>query len=306
MSRPFAFSSLLVNNHLIGVTGDRLYINGVDSTVYQTGDQTISGNKTFAAEVVSVGFNGYYLKNPDNLGSINVYSQTLYDASNVESIIWNERHLKDTDGVQTVMWNDRLLVNSDLGIAHDWQNGVLYNLGQSPSLNHAMCVLINSGQQIVANWSDRILSGNWSSDTNPTGSGNLVNKGYLDLSASVIIKSNKIDFKTTGATAISTPSYPNHRFYVDSWSVVVSDISGIASGVSGMPIMAFGDSNTNYSGFLTGQRVSGGFAGARSLFWSPQNGMTGQLGFRITSSASGVAGSYMSGFCVYNGSYLPN
>jgi hypothetical protein len=146
------------------------------------------------------------------------------------------------------------------------------------------------------------LFGNWSTYFTPEFSGHIVNKGYLQDRASIIIRSPKVNLKTTASYSIPDSNSSERYFHVDSWELVVTNFSGITAITgSGMPVLSFGDSQSNYTGFLQNFRCSGSGIGARVIFSNPQNGTTGTLGFKVENAASGVAGSYMSGFCVYKG-----
>ncbi len=117
------------NNQVI-VTGNRI--------VYTTGNQNISGNKTFYNNVTIAG-------NSDQNITIEVERMTMQDlvngglvfefnsddeiiirdVSNVNSARFGVRKLSDAMAIDSVSWDDRNLKNSSNAVTIDWQNQII-------------------------------------------------------------------------------------------------------------------------------------------------------------------------------------
>ena len=138
--------------------------------------------------------------------------------------------LYSTDGSASVGLSDRVLFSSyyatsghsiDFGyfqlingktgserkMAASWEVGELYDAAESQSVEWMTRKLDGSGgfADIRVDWADNILSGNWKTNTVPTLSGHILNKGYFDsVSGSLgggAIPSDVV--RTTGAQSIS-------------------------------------------------------------------------------------------------------
>lgn len=85
----------------------------------------------------------------DSVGNQTIDPKNYYLISNgVTSLDWTERSVSSSDSVVSMSWEDRALLDTS----------------EIPSLN----------------WGLRTLSGNWLTNTTPTSSGHIINKGYLD------------------------------------------------------------------------------------------------------------------------------
>jgi hypothetical protein len=95
--------------------------------VYNTGDQNISGNKSFYGDILlsgannRIGKNHYISTDPDFVFIIDqanniIFSTeeyTLFDSSGVQSITWGARTLNDSVGQYALDWDNRNLTNKN-------------------------------------------------------------------------------------------------------------------------------------------------------------------------------------------------
>lgn len=172
-----------------------------------TGSQDISGVKTFysglrfgAIGVAPYGHLNDYFSYFDYSG-VRAFSQNAYNANpNIHNILvanfphtqlltFNNDYYQDGDPVETtsVNWGNRTLVNSQGNNTLLWNIGwAMYPDPGSPSMSwtDANLYINDPGapyiyQNISLDWNNRILSGNWSTNT-PTGTGHAATKGYVD------------------------------------------------------------------------------------------------------------------------------
>lgn len=129
-------------------SGDARYVN-------ITGNETVLGVKTFTGDIIAqtgIRVSGNLFVSGalvDTAGNQSVDPKSYYLISaGVASVDWAERSASDTGGTVSLSWEDRGLLDAD-------------------------------GNPSVA-WASRQLSGDWLTNTTPTTSGHIINKGYLD------------------------------------------------------------------------------------------------------------------------------
>jgi hypothetical protein len=114
-----------VNGTGVLLSGEVVNFSLPNTIVYTTGDQVISGNKSFYGDVLLTGNNnrigkGYYIETDSDF----VYIKDLYNTkilnteelnfrslNGVESLNWEGRQLVDSVGVESIEWNERYLAN---------------------------------------------------------------------------------------------------------------------------------------------------------------------------------------------------
>ncbi len=123
-------------------TGQALYnyivaVSGLDTNsniVYTTGNQNISGVKTF--------FNSIQLRPTTN----------LLDSNSTIILDTNSRLLRDSNGLGALDW-------------YDASTRILFDSSESISCNWETRLCLNSGGKINIDWQNTILSGNWNIDS---------------------------------------------------------------------------------------------------------------------------------------------
>lgn len=139
---------------ITGLSGSIGNIN-VQNAVYTTGNQLISGNKTFASP--------------------------LFDTNGNQTVDLNNRQLIDTNQFVSLNWDSKNLFN-DLGSRTlDWAGTVVYDVGGTNSLNwttrnlidnansssinwNTRQLIISDGSTVSIDWNNKIISGNWNSN----------------------------------------------------------------------------------------------------------------------------------------------
>lgn len=110
----------------------------IGNIVYTSGNQLISGFKTFGT-----GISTLYISGDSN-------NQGLIDNNGVQSVDWINRNLDDLNGVQSVSWGIRVLRDAVQNYSVEYSNRFLRDVAQN----------------YVLDWNNRILSGNWTKDGN--------------------------------------------------------------------------------------------------------------------------------------------
>ncbi len=205
---------------VLNPVGQNIYI-GNPHIIYATGNfQEINSQKIFTQQVefqagILVSAAGGQIIFDDNFAYINAQG-VAHSSNNNYSFSIEDRQLYNSNGNATVHWDYRILSsnNLDYSYALDWENGILASyLTQSYSVDWLQRYLHDDNESISANWNERtlkegpgeatslhwgnrILSGNWITNTIPTQPNHIVNKSYLDTGRFV---------RTTGYQVIEGP-----------------------------------------------------------------------------------------------------
>lgn len=172
---------------------NKTYVDGrVSNVVFQTGDQSVSGVKTFNSQVR---FDGGATGDVLTVNRLYCpFTETIIDLT-------TRQFYSISGGAVSLDWDERGLITSAGDFSIDWDNKIAYGSDGNDSLNYGL----------------RVLSGDWQTNTLPTTSGHIVNKGYLDtrLAASTSAKQKSLSvfnpasgdsvtlFYTSSATQIS-------------------------------------------------------------------------------------------------------
>lgn len=182
----------------------------VTNTVYVTGNQLVSGIKTFTSNLQlsgsgiissnatgkivllqsqlldnsqqqSVDWNKRFLIDNINNQSIAWNIRTLSDNNSVSSIDWNGRGLNDTSLMTSLNWNSRNTADGAGNLSIDWQNRSLYDNGGVIACNWNNKILTDTSNNQSLDWNNRILmGGNWYIDGSNTIISNLDNNPSID------------------------------------------------------------------------------------------------------------------------------
>lgn len=150
MPLPTALNRLLLNGHSIAATGGNFYVDGT-ALVSSTGAQNIQGQKTFANGVVANRMSGQYIyQSGASTIAIDLLNRRIQDEYGTIAISYGSggRRLNDDNGTLVLNWGVSQCYNS-LGFT-------------------------------TLDWSGRLLSGDWQTDTTPTLGTHLVNLSYFN------------------------------------------------------------------------------------------------------------------------------
>ena len=179
----FAFSNIILNEAPLSYNAGRLYING--------------NAIAFSSEVAG-GVTGLTIESGDARYVRTSGNQAITGGLKVLSGI-----LGLTGQIQIDPFNSYLYANGTISV--DWSEKSLYASDQSISVSWEDRVLGDSSEVISVDWENKIITGNWKTNTVPTLSGHILNKGYFDsVSGSLgggAIPSDVV--RTTGAQSIS-------------------------------------------------------------------------------------------------------
>lgn len=304
-------------------TGQTLYkyitgssgMSSVKNVVFATGNQTISGNKTFSAplyssldSLASIDINSRSLiKN--NAVSINWDTKVLNDSIENTSLEWDNRFLADSNIFTSVDWNNRLLYNNNNvvvadwnnallsglnGTTFDWSNGIFYGIdGNAQTINMINYQLNDNTQSLSVDWKNRELQGNWDVSNTLTVSGI-----SIDEIGNKIIKSPKIDLKSTGSYSLYTVP-DNHLFVIDSMEIITSDILSPSSA----PFIEFGNT-TSLNAYQASTQTTSNSQYSRHIFNNPQDAIPAGTILTVTINTQSTAIAHL-GFLIFKG-YLIN
>lgn len=136
---PLQFVNIHGGNLLVDHTG--IFLSGIDlknsklnnasNVIYNTGNQTISGNKSFYGDILLSGSNNrigktHYIETNDD----HVFIKDQYN----DIILSSEEYILFYDQVQSVQWAGRILSDSLGQNALDWENRNLINKNGTPVL----------------------------------------------------------------------------------------------------------------------------------------------------------------------------
>lgn len=128
-----------------------------------------------------------------NIDSIDWGNRTLVDASSNISVEWHnrilygnggmalswtQRQLYDTSELTSLDWSTRQTYDSSGFASLDWEYGAAYVTGFI-RMDWNSCALYGTGGIDTFHWNDRLLSGNWQTNTVPTLGTHLINRNYL-------------------------------------------------------------------------------------------------------------------------------
>lgn len=145
---------------IISVTGDTIVIGAnisgggssyIPNIVYTTGDQRISGIKTFNSSIPS---------KLDSLASIDPNNRYLMQSGDGENVVvdWQNQRLNGNDSSISIDWQNRTLNDSLNAIRLNWQNNLAYNYAGQTTLDWQHEQLIDHNLGISSlNWASRIL-----------------------------------------------------------------------------------------------------------------------------------------------------
>lgn len=109
-------------------TLDRFFISGDYQPkiedwrfVHRSGNESITGNKTFVGTISVATINNTGI----SLTNINVEDAILKDQLNTNSVLWQDRKLVNSNHIATVVWESGKLFNSSNVCTTDWQNRIL-------------------------------------------------------------------------------------------------------------------------------------------------------------------------------------
>lgn len=298
-------------NITISSTSSIITISGstqsISNVVYTTGNQTVSGIKTFVAGIavpfISGGNSG--LIDAEGLTSVDWTGRILRNPSNNVSIDWGNAILKDSIGSTSILWGSRVMTDGAGLYSIEWRDRLLRNVAQSISLN----------------WESNILSGNWLTDTTPSLPYHIVNYNYLTgITGSFYSISNPSGFLSTGQTGqfasnsnltATGSGLQNQINLITSWTGQTTGLyyplynpSGYLTGFnSGLYVLASSTgqfySASNPSGFITGVNLTNYITTSQTGLFYATNNPSGY----IRSSDTGVLGSTFSKVLV-TGQYI--
>lgn len=132
----------VLNNEPI-VTGNKV--------VYTTGNQTISGIKTFSNAILIAGTPGLYLSGSTiYYGAINTSpkmdfsTMVLYDDDGLPAIDWATRYLHSTTSLVTLDWASHTLIGSDSTVSLNWDSKTLISGWKANDLTTFKLILSGS------------------------------------------------------------------------------------------------------------------------------------------------------------------
>lgn len=101
------------------------------SVVLNTGNQTISGNKTFAGNIV--GGAGLLIDNGGN--TVIDWNNNLLQKSFITTLNWGNQTLMDSGSIRAISWSSRIAYDSSFNPSIDWTNRVLSGNWNIQNLN---------------------------------------------------------------------------------------------------------------------------------------------------------------------------
>lgn len=245
---PTSSGHIINKGYLDSITGS--LGGGVGSDVVRTtGNQSITGSKTFQSAATFNNDVGIYGKliatDQSDTSSLDTHVRALYNDIAQETLNWNDGVVKNFDGAVTIDWRSsdlksRFALSS--GSVLNWEANNLFDNSGNYSADWNLRQLYGSAgyTDINVDWESRQLSGNWATNTNPTQSGHLANKSYVDSNSSFTLG---FGHKMV-SPADSTTSTSTHYYFGGIWdetptttqsdtSVVYVPTSGILRNIVG-------------------------------------------------------------------------
>lgn len=227
--------------YLNGLT-DSINLVGINNTIYTSGNNiVISGSAS---------------------GSIN--ESNLVHLNGTEVIIGDKTFLAP---IQAYRINDTGVAGGNQVI--DCTARTLFDLAGNDSVHFDNRQLHNSGEVVTLDWEQRILSGNWKTNTAPTSSGDIINKNYFDSATGRLQPSGSYVTGVIAGTNITVSNNGSGGFIVNSSAAgggnvtSVGGLTGIIgiTGVSNITSYLSGN-NIILSGINTGQFITTGQTGS--------------------------------------------
>lgn len=178
----FAFNNIILNQLPLTQNAGRLYINGNPIAFSSEAAGSVTGLTIGSGDARYVRTSG----NQSITGGLKVLSGILGSTGQVQIDPFNSYLY--ANGAISVDWSEKSLFTSDQSVSASWDDRILSDSSEDASVD----------------WENKQLSGNWQTNTNPTSSGHIVNKGYLDNvtgSLGVTIPNDVV--RTTGNQSIS-------------------------------------------------------------------------------------------------------
>lgn len=249
----------------------------IANTVLLTGNQTISGTKTFGNSLLT-----HFISGVSNSGSINFDSQLIIDTNNKTSLNWQGRLGVASNNTTSFDWGNRILYYPEGSMfpSLDWGNGYLYDLPNNAlSLDWGNRLLYDSTSIVSIDYNQRILSGNWT----------VAGPGIP-----FQITSPKINFKVTGNYLLyGVPT--GYIYLMDKMEIITTNISS----ANQAPYICFGNTTSSIIYTNAIQTVSNSQY-ARHIFDNPQDGIS--AGTILTASIlTGSTATIHSGYFIYKG-----
>ena len=174
LSNPAGYTS--------GASGTVIWTGNVSGVVYVTGNQTISGIKSFAGIIApqTISGNGKMVdSNGEQIlswatsellhggtATVNWKTQLLTDFTDITSLDWNNRRQYDYNGHKSIEWENRKMYLYDGGGAFtknslDWQNGLTKDINEATSINWMNRQLVDSSGRAAVDWENKTITGLW-------------------------------------------------------------------------------------------------------------------------------------------------
>jgi hypothetical protein len=165
-----------------------------------------------------------------------------------------ESYAMSPDGLSIVNFGIGALQETNLDTLENvnvlkWGSGLCLGINGDYSLNWFNRNLLDTGSQVSVDWSGKRLSGNWTTNTFPTVSGHIANKGYVD---SVVGSASGVYTLPFGHDSTSNPADSTTYYFGGCPSAGLQTLSGSVSFVpvpqSGVLRKIIG--NANVAGIL--------------------------------------------------------
>lgn len=109
----------------------------------------------------------------DEIATANTRLRALYDSEGENSLLWGDRKTFRQNDTEAIDWQLSNLVGDDGSVRMNWSLSTLYGVGPSESLNWGSRQLIFNSE-ISLDWENKILSGEWKSNSNDTNPDSIV------------------------------------------------------------------------------------------------------------------------------------
>lgn len=215
--------------------------SSVENVVYATGDQLITGVKTFvsspmvsgrrllrAGEILrdgmdtqSLDYGNRFLKNVLGVTVVNWDGHTIYDSDSFQVMNWDDRHLFDFSADLTLDWENRLLTGGPWTAQSIIVSGrrligdgeVLKDISNISSIDYRERSLVGPSTVVVVNWAEQILNDNAAELSADWANRRLfdnVSSLTLDWSNRILTGAWSVESLTVGGGNITTggPYYP--------------------------------------------------------------------------------------------------
>jgi len=274
----------------IGTVNDPLYINNpsgyltfASGVVMTTGNQIISGNKTFAGLITgtsgSISMASGLISDSFNAPSVDWSNKKLYTSNGVNStagnpsVDWSNRTLKDFDNLTSVDWNSREFFDDQNDLSLEWQNRELLDENEATSVKWHFRELKDTNDNTTVDWGNSQLLKNSEVLLNWSKSGVLSGNGGWSISGG--------DFLI---------NYEKH------WDNIVNTAAVSKRAADAKFIPLTGNATTGYPNLITGMTASIGMRGTNTVFF----GSIYPHGITVMSIADDNNSTYTSGLDTQN------